>query len=143
MTTPTSFVTTAASAKLAVEAMKLGSVIYFIPFFFVFEPALVMAGPWNEAVVAFVLAVLGIGLYAGAIQGYIPLVGHLFPNHWYGLPLRLLIIFAAILIALPSDAVPHWSDLELLGVAAVIALPLLAFAAISNKGKMGGAAWSK
>ncbi len=129
--------------RTGVEAMKLGSVIYFIPFFFVFEPALVMAGPWNEAVVAFVLAVLGIGLYAGAIQGYIPLVGHLFPKQWYGLPLRLLMIFAAILVALPSDAVPNWSDLELLGVAAVIALPLLAFAAISNKGKLGGAAWSK
>ncbi len=119
--------------RTGVEAMKLGSVIYFIPFFFVLDPSLVLVGPWEDTLVAFALAVLGIGLYAGAMQGYVPLVGPLFPGRWYGLPLRILMIFAAILIALPSDAVPHWSDLQLLGVAALIALPLLALAAMANR----------
>jgi TRAP transporter 4TM/12TM fusion protein len=115
------------------EAMKLGSVIYFIPFFFVLEPALVLSGPWQTTLIAFALALVGIGLYAGAMQGYVVGVGPIFEGRRYAWPLRLVLIAAAILIALPSNAVPGWSDLDLLGAAAVLALPILGAAAMANR----------
>lgn len=119
--------------KTGLEAMRLGSVIYFIPFFFVFEPALVLQGSVADIVGSTVLALLGIGLFACAMQGYVPLVGPLFSGRRYAWPLRIAILFAAILVALPADGVPGWSDMDLLMAAAVIAVPLLALAAYMNR----------
>ena len=44
----------AGSSALATgfKAMRLGSVIYFIPFFFVLEPALILSGTWWETIFA-------------------------------------------------------------------------------------------
>ena len=35
--------------KTGWESMRVGSIIYFLPFFFVLNPALVLQGPWTEA----------------------------------------------------------------------------------------------
>ncbi|MBV6636708.1 MAG: TRAP transporter permease, partial [Mameliella sp.] len=99
--------------KTGFEAMRLGSVIYFIPFFFVFDPALVGQGTAGEIASSLALAVVGIALFACAMQGYVPVVGALFRKAWYGLPLRIVLLLAAILIALPADGIPGWNDLEL------------------------------
>lgn len=115
------------------EAMRLGSVIYFIPFFFAFQPALVLQGGFQETVVAFVLAIAGITLFACAVQGYVPLVGTLFEGRWYGPPLRLILLLAAILVALPAEIVPNWSNADLVGLAAIFAVPILAFAFFLNR----------
>lgn len=115
------------------EAMKLGSVIYFIPFFFVFEPALVLSGPWQDTVVAVILAVIGIGLFSGAMQGYMIGIGSLFTNRIYALPLRLSVIIGAILIALPAGVVPGWSKLGFLTLATVLIVPVLAMARVQNR----------
>ena len=44
----------AGSSALATgfKAMRLGSVIYFIPFFFVLDTALIMSGSWTEVLFA-------------------------------------------------------------------------------------------
>lgn len=116
------------------EAMKLGSVIYFIPFFFVFEPALVLSGTWQDTLVAVVLAVIGIGLFSGAMQGYVIGIGSLFTSKFYGWPLRILVIIGAILIALPAGVVTGWSKFEFLTLAAGLIVPILALAVIQNRG---------
>ena len=115
------------------EAMRLGSVIYFIPFFFAFQPALVLEGSVHDTIVAFVLAIAGICLFAWAMQGYMPVVGLLFDRKWYGLPLRIVLLGAAILIALPATVVPGWSNFDLVVLAAVFAVPIVILAALLNR----------
>lgn len=119
--------------KTGFEAMRLGSVIYFIPFFFVFDPALVGQGTASEIAVSLALAVTGIGLFACAMQGYVPFVGTLFPGVWYALPLRIALLLAAILMAMPANAIPGLSDIQLLLIALACALPILALAFVRNR----------
>ncbi len=57
------------------EAMKIGSVIYFIPFFFVFDPALIMHGTWENILISTALAFFGVWVFASGIQGYVVGVG--------------------------------------------------------------------
>lgn len=115
------------------EAMRIGSVIYFIPFFFAFQPALVLEGTVAQIVISTSLAFAGTALFACAVQGYVPFVGALFERRPYAFPLRLLLFSSAILIALPATIVPGWSDLDLVGVALVVALPILVFAFWQNR----------
>ena len=51
--------------------MRLGSTMYFVPFFFVLNPALILRGEPLDIVVVVVTAVLGIGLIASALEGYL------------------------------------------------------------------------
>lgn len=53
------------------EAMRLGVIIYFIPFFFVFNPALVLQGGWGEIAIVFLTALIGVGLVSAALQNYL------------------------------------------------------------------------
>ena len=78
-------------------AMRLGSIIYFIPFVFVLEPSLVLEGDLFSIVLAFAEALVGIWLIAGAIQGFLPLVGGTWS--WWT---RWLSGLGGFLIALPS-----------------------------------------
>jgi len=119
--------------KTGFEAMRLGSVIYFIPFFFVFEPALVLQGDAMTIITATGFALVGIALFACAMQGYLPLIGPLFPGRWFALPLRIVLLLAAILIALPAEGVAGLSDMQLVGAAAVLGLPVLAAAFLINR----------
>jgi TRAP-type uncharacterized transport system fused permease subunit len=61
------------------QAMRLGSIIYFIPFFFVLEPALILDGPWPRVLLATASALLGIVLAAGAV-GLVFLTRRLVPG---------------------------------------------------------------
>ena len=119
--------------KTGFEAMRLGSVIYFIPFFFVFDPALVGQGTAAEIAGSLALAIPGVGLFACAMQGYVPFIGTLFGGAWYGWPLRIVLLLAAILVALPADVIPGWNDIQLLALALGMAIPVLAFAFGQNR----------
>ncbi|MCG8510846.1 MAG: TRAP transporter large permease subunit, partial [Rhodospirillales bacterium] len=48
--------------RTGLEAMRLGTIIYFIPFFFVFNPALIMSGPWFDVITLTGAAILGVVL---------------------------------------------------------------------------------
>ncbi|MDP2282959.1 MAG: TRAP transporter fused permease subunit [Pseudohongiella sp.] len=92
----------ASALKTGFRAMQLGSVIYFIPFFFVLEPALIMQGSPSDIVLKTVVVALGITLIAGGLQGYMPVLGLLDkPGLWSGVG-RVLIVFGGILVALPG-----------------------------------------
>jgi TRAP transporter 4TM/12TM fusion protein len=85
------------SMKTGVTAMQLGSVIYFIPFIFVLDPAFVGVGSALDTVRVTVEAVIGIWLIAGAIQGYLPVfAGFLTPGS------RTCLGLGGLLIALPG-----------------------------------------
>lgn len=56
--------------QTAWTAMRLGVVIYFIPLFFVFEPSLVMQGPWTSTVYYTALVLIGTTILAGGLTGF-------------------------------------------------------------------------
>jgi TRAP transporter 4TM/12TM fusion protein len=77
-------------------SMRLAAVLYFIPFFFVFNPALILEGPLWETLYLFVLCLLGIWILASGLEGYLIKVGRL--SLWE----RPLLIIGGFLIAFPE-----------------------------------------
>ncbi|MDH3792118.1 MAG: TRAP transporter fused permease subunit, partial [Rhodospirillales bacterium] len=121
----------ASPMRTGLEAMRLGSIIYFIPFFFVLEPALILDGAWPDILLSTASAFLGIVLAAGALQGYLLLVGDLTRHAVLQWPLRVLILLAGLLLAMPGGGLVPWSDLQMAGTAALFmgcALTLVALA---------------
>ena len=85
--------------------MRLGSVIYFIPFFFVLEPALILSGTLRETLFATIKVIVGIILIAGTLQRYVLGVGFLDRAGPLGVIGRALVIIGGGLIALPTTEV--------------------------------------
>jgi len=59
------------------EAMRIGTVIYFIPFFFVFNPALLLQGSFVEVSIVCATALVGILLVSAGLQGWLVGLGSL------------------------------------------------------------------
>src|SRR5690606_34795203 len=96
--------------KTGLEAMKIGSVIYFIPLFFVFDPALILEGTLDNILLSTVLAFFGVWMFASGIQGYLAGIGPVFTSGRLGWVLRLPMLIGALLIALPGEAIPGFDD---------------------------------
>jgi TRAP transporter 4TM/12TM fusion protein len=105
--------------KTGWESMRVGSIIYFIPFFFVLNPALVLQGPWTEALYLTVTAGMGVIFICGGIQGYQLGVGDLRRAGALEWPLRILFMIGGIVLATPGGGIMPLSNLqmELLGAA--------------------------
>jgi TRAP transporter 4TM/12TM fusion protein len=82
--------------KTAVQSMKFGVVLYFVPFFFVYSPALVLRGSPIDTVWQFASCIIGLGIIASGLQGYMWFLGKL---SW--IP-RVLLIISGILITHPD-----------------------------------------
>jgi len=93
-------------------AMRVGAAGYIVPFMFVYEPALLMIGPWYVTVLAFASAVIGVMTLAASLHGY--LLGAL--SMWQ----RVVLFVPAILLIAP----------EL--ISSIVGLALLAAVAINQ-----------
>ena len=92
--------------------MRVGAAGYIVPFMFVYEPALLMIGPWYVTVLAFASAVIGVMTLAASLHGY--LLGAL--SMWQ----RVVLFVPAILLIAP----------EL--ISSIVGLALLAAVAINQ-----------
>ncbi len=88
--------------KTGFEAMRLGSIIYFVPFFFVLNPALIGQGPVGEILLVLTTAVVGIVLIASGLQGYLYGIGALdgAAAAWPG---RVLLVIGGLILAAPAN----------------------------------------
>lgn len=83
--------------KTGLYAMRLGTVIYFIPFFFVLNPAMVLqGGSPTEILYVFITAVSGVILISGALEGYMWGMGKI------GYITRFAAFVSGFLIAVPE-----------------------------------------
>jgi len=82
--------------KTAWTAMRLAIVLYFLPFFFVMNEALLLKGPILESVYLFALCLVGIVFLAAGLEGYLLVVGRL---RWW---VRPFLIIGGFLIAFPG-----------------------------------------
>jgi TRAP-type uncharacterized transport system fused permease subunit len=115
------------------ESMRVGSIIYFIPFFFVLNPAFVLQGPLTETLILTVTAALGIVFICGGIQGYQVGVGELRGVAWLEWPLRTLFIAGGLVLAAPGGGIMPMSHAEMAAIAAAILLPAISVAHWSSK----------
>ena len=114
------------------EAMRIGSIIYFIPFFFVFNPALLGQGSTIEVLIVCATAVIGILLVAAALQGYLIGIGSL-GSGALGLAGRFSLFIGGLIFAAPGGEMIGISHLALSGIGLVVALPGIGVAMLGRK----------
>jgi TRAP-type uncharacterized transport system fused permease subunit len=85
------------------EAMRLGSVIYFLPFFFVLNPALVLHGDAITILLEVGSAIVGIVLIASGLQGHLVLLGS-FSTDIRSMAARIVLIAGGLALAYPEMA---------------------------------------
>lgn len=83
--------------KTGFLAMRLGIILYLVPFFFILNPALVLQTPLIQTVLPFITCLIGIYLLAGGLEGY--LIGLEKPVGW---KLKVLLCIAGFAMCLPE-----------------------------------------
>ncbi|MGI9525347.1 MAG: TRAP transporter permease [Hyphomicrobiaceae bacterium] len=111
--------------KTGWEAMRLGSIIYFVPFFFVLNPALIGRGDATEIGVVLMTTIAGIVLIAGGLQGYLYGIGKLDGNP-IGMVGRVLLVLGGVTLALPGNEVIGYSHWQINTAAAAVTLIAIA-----------------
>ena len=113
--------------------MKLGSIIYFIPFFFVLNPALIMQGDPYSIIKVVVTALVGVWLIASGLQGYLAWVGKLDIHPQGKWVVQGLLIAAGLALATPGGGLIPFTNYELGGLTLVLAVPAVIVTLIVNK----------
>jgi len=106
--------------KVGLQSMRLGSIMYIVPFFFVLNPALIMRGEAWEIVTVVLTAVIGILLLASALEGYLIGLGSL-RGSGAGVLGRVLLAAGGLMLALPGGGDLELSHLQLSLVGVVVA----------------------
>jgi len=114
--------------KTSWESMWAGSIIYFIPFFFVLNPALILDGPIGEIAQLTTGCVVGIIVICCGLQGYVYGIGSTKGFGRLEWPIRLALIAGGILFATPGGGAMPWSATEMDAAALIVTLPTLALA---------------
>src|SRR6185295_4608324 len=96
--------------KIGIQAMRLGTAIYIVPFCFVLNPALLLQGNAVVVAVSVVFAFLGIALAASALQGYVIRIGRI-ANTPAGFATRALLLVAALYLTIPVE---RWVGLPMM-----------------------------
>jgi len=83
--------------KTGFAAMRLGAAIYFVPFFFVINPALILHSSIIDIAVSLITATIGISLIAWGLEGYTPKLGK------ESSLMRILLVTVGSLLAFPHS----------------------------------------
>lgn len=114
------------------EAMRMGAVMYFVPFFFVLNPALILRGPPWEIAIVTITALIGILFIAAALQGYLLGIGRIegSPLGWLG---RGLLFAAGLFFAVPGGTAVGLGHIELTLIAFALGLPAIVLVRWQNR----------
>jgi TRAP transporter 4TM/12TM fusion protein len=104
--------------RAGIEAMRLGAIIYVVPFFFVFNPALLLQGSAMENIQAISTALIGVALVSAAIQGYLIGIGDLGKGAG-AILIRMLVAVSGLTLALPAGGLFGFNQIVLLAIAIV------------------------
>jgi TRAP-type uncharacterized transport system fused permease subunit len=118
--------------KTGWESMWVGSIIYFIPFFFVLNPTLVLQGPspYLEGLGLMALASFGILFICGGIQGYQVFVGDLRGAGVLEWPVRVLLVIGGFVVATPGGGIMPLSQWQITSLGLAILIPTVLIALV-------------
>lgn len=108
------------------QAMRLGSIIYIVPFFFVLNPALIGRGSAYEVITVLITAVIGVWFIGSSLQGYLAGVGDI-GRGALGLLRRLMLAIGGLFLAAPGQiglGLDHM-QMTLIGLAFAVPVVLL------------------
>ena len=94
-------------------AMRIAAAGYIVPFMFIYEPALLLIGPWHVSVLAFASATLGIIALAASFHGYLLAVLAMWQR---------VVLFVAALCLIAPELISSLVGLVLLGAIAGVQL---------------------
>lgn len=83
------------------EAVRFGGIKYFVPFFFILNPALLLHGNVTDILISITLATLGVIFIAEALQGYLHFIGGLNFQRGVGYIVRTILVVAGCLLCIP------------------------------------------
>ncbi|WP_233192895.1 TRAP transporter permease [Acidimangrovimonas sediminis] len=113
--------------KTGVYAMRLGGILFILPFIFVYDPALIMVGGWGEILTRLILSALAIWAMTTAMEGWLYGVGKLTPV------LRVLMGVAGLMVLVPGG----YTDIA--GFVLMVAVAAIAYA-LRETGREGARA---
>lgn len=123
--------------RIGFQAMRLGTIIYIVPFVFALNPALVLRGPWQEIVLVTATAFAGVFFIASAMQGYMIGVGRMHAT-LSGLAGRALLMLGGLALLAPGD---EWlgvgkafGRLGLDGLGVILAIAGVALSRLAGRG---------
>ena len=120
--------------ETGLNAMRLGSVIYFVPFLFVLNPALILQGGWQEIALVLAQALVGVVLIASAIQGYLVGIGSLSTQRLLQWPIRLMLIVGGLAFAVPGGGAMPLGHGAMFALSLALTVPALGLALWINRG---------
>jgi TRAP transporter 4TM/12TM fusion protein len=122
----------APAMKTGWQSMWVGSIIYFIPFFFVLNPALLLQGtnPWAEALALTLLQCFAMSFICGGIQGYQAYVGDLRSAGALEWPIRVLLVIGGFILATPGGGIVPISQAQIMMLGGAILVPTVLLAVI-------------
>ena len=105
--------------RTGLEASRLGSAIYIVPFLFVLNPALILHGSTGDIATVVATALLGIVLIASALQGYLVGFGATRGNA-PGILGRVLLGLSGLAFALPGGELTGVTHMQLVMLAVAL-----------------------
>ncbi|GAB3683288.1 TRAP transporter permease [Salinisphaera aquimarina] len=84
------------ATKTGLYAMRLGSVLFVLPFLFVTNPALILQGAWSDIIPSAITAVVAVWMVAAALEGYLYRVGAI------NVVMRLIVLVAGAALIYPE-----------------------------------------
>jgi TRAP transporter 4TM/12TM fusion protein len=126
--------------EVGVQSMRLGSAMYFVPFFFVLNPALILRGDWSDIIPVLITAVVGIALIASALEGYLIKVGSMHTGV-LGFVARLVLAAGGLAMAIPGGGDLGLSHVQLSIAGLVIAFVAVLLAKLAQRIHRRESAW--
>jgi TRAP-type uncharacterized transport system fused permease subunit len=120
--------------KTGWASMTVGSIIYFLPFFFVLNPAFVLQGDLQESLLLVVTAIAGIIFICAGLQGYLFGMGDTRACGRMEWPLRVALCIGGFVLAAPGGGVLAVSNLQMIGISILILGPTLGLVWLTSKG---------
>lgn len=123
--------------KVGMQSMRLGSVMYVVPFFFVLNPALILRGEPLEIAIVVGTAVVGVWLIAAAMEGYLVFYGRL-GRHFMGVLGRLCLAFGGFMFAIPGGGDSGFTHVHLVLLGLALAAAGIAISRIGQTPRLAG-----
>ena len=114
------------------EAMRLGAIIYFIPFFFVLNPALLLQGEFAGIAQNVGTALVGVAFISAGLQGYLLGFGRIGEDK-LGLVSRGCVSIAGLALVTPAGGLYGFSQVFLIAVCAVFLITGLGITVLQRK----------